>query len=513
MTPVSYTVVGVGPAGSGATFNKPITNNQITVSSLVPGSWNITVNAWNAASGTGTNIGVGTAAVTVSPGQTSSAVITVVPLAGNGTLSLSTSWSGFSVSSIAAQLKNTVSGNTASPSFTINSSNNAATMPIATLAAGYYTLTLQLLNSSSQVVMGTVDAVRIVTGQQTTGSYAFNATTGQVTVVMIPTANNPIVLGSITGIPTTTITPSTDFTAKVVATDNTANANYTWYLNGVALDPSNQTTPTTTGSAYHIGALGLNPGYYHLDVIAITADGSRAGGQAASFVVTPVAPFILGLVIGNSSGGSYYEFVLVETSSTSGSPITNATVLLNGSPLAYNASGGPGGPSGTYQGSVAIAAGAPVTLAVIANGGTYTVTGTMNTTFPSILNPTGNPTWSVGSSQTIKFTPGAPTTGAYYFAGIQDSSGSWVWPGTSGPAFVSMSGVTSPISVIVPQAGMSTLNVGTSYTAVAGLLNGTVSGGSSGFSSISGGITIPIAQSGSVLLLGAAAAASLTAGN
>jgi hypothetical protein len=507
MTALSYTVVGVGPAGSGATFNKPITNNQITVTSLVPGNWTITVNAWNAANGTGTNIGVGTASVTIAAGQSSAAVITVAPLPGNGTLSLSTSWSGFSVSSICAQLKNTVSGNKTNLTFTVNSSNNTATMPVASTAAGYYTLTLQLLNGSSQVVMGTVDAVRIVTGQQTTGSYAFNATTGQVTVVMTPTPNNPIVLGGITGIPTTTITPSTDFTAGVVATDSTANATYTWYLNGVLLDSDNQSTPTTTSSAYHIGALALSPGYYRLDVIAVTADGTRAGSQTTSFLVSPVPPYIAGLAISDASGASLYEFVFVSTSNNGGEPISNAMVLLNGTLLTYNDDGGPGSPNGTYQGSVNIAAGASVTLTVIANGGTYTATGKMNTTFPNITSPTSGANWSVAYSQTIKFTPGAPTTGAYYFAGVQDTTSQWVWPTSNGPNFTSMSGVTSPISVAVPAGCLSS---GNSYVAVAGMMNGAITGGQNGLT-VTGGITIANAQSGSVLVLGAADAVTFNA--
>jgi hypothetical protein len=318
-------------------------------------------------------------------------------------------------------------------------------------------------------------------------------------VVTTPTPNNPIVLGGITGIPTTTITPSTDFTAGVVATDSTANASYTWYLNGVLLDSDNQSTPTTTSSAYHLGALALGPGYYRLDVIAITADGTRAGSQTTSFLVSPVPPFIAGLAISDASGAGLYEFVFVNTSS-GGEPISNATVLLNGTLLTYNDQGGPGSPNGTYLGSVNIAAGASVTLTVIANGGTYTATGKMNTTFPNITSPTDGANWSVAAGQTIKFTPGAPTAGGYYFAGVLDTTGNWVWPTSNGPIFTSMSGVTSPISVPVPAGNLSS---GRSYVAVAGMMNGTITGGQNGLTA-SGGITIPNAQPGSVLILGAA---------
>ena len=276
MTAASYTVVGVGPSGSGATFTKPITGT-LTVTNLVPGTWTVTVNAWNAANGTGTMIGNGTQTTTVSPAQVTGLAITVAPLTGNGTLSLQSSWSGFDVSSILASVKHTVTHNQTNLAFSINSTNNTATLPITSMPTGYYELSLQLLNGASQVVMGARDVVRIVSGQPTSGSFSFTATPGQVVVIVKPTPNNPIILGSITGIPAP-ITPATDLTASVVATDNTANAAYTWSLNGVPLPVSeDQTYPTTTSCRYHLGM--LDPGYYRLDVTAITSDGTRAGSH------------------------------------------------------------------------------------------------------------------------------------------------------------------------------------------------------------------------------------------
>jgi len=400
------------------------------------------------------------------------------------------------VSSIYAQMMNTKTRNTTDLTFTINASNNTAALPINSVAAGYYTLNLQMKNGSSQVVMGTLDIVRIVAGQQTSGAYAFNAATGQIAVTMNPTPNNPIVLGSFTGIPTTTITPATDFTAKVVATDNTANANYTWSLNGVPLDSKYQTTPTSTSSGYNIGALDLAPGYYRLDVIAITNDGTRAGSQNASFLVSPSAPFIVSAIFVKSDGTPYSQWVRV-ASSNGGSSYSNATVTVNGSVFTYTGDNPPpGNPPNTYMGNATILPGAAINLSVTVNGGTYTATGTQYTTSPSISTPTANMNWSVSGSNTIKWSAGSPSANAHYVAGIIDSNGNWVWP-SGNPAEAPIT--TSPITLTV---GAGSLLSNSSYTVIAGIINGEM--GNNG-TIASGGTPVVNAQSGSAMVFGVGA--------
>ena len=89
MTPASYTIKGSGPAG--ASFTQAVTGTSATISNLVAGAWSITVEAYNG-DASPTLIGSGTGTVAVTAGKTESLGITVIPLSGNGRLSLTVSW-------------------------------------------------------------------------------------------------------------------------------------------------------------------------------------------------------------------------------------------------------------------------------------------------------------------------------------------------------------------------------------------------------------------------------------
>ena len=498
MTAASYTVVGVGPAGSGASFNKPIVNGTLTVSNLVPGTWAVTVNAWNAANGTGTMIGQGAQQVEVDAGQASAVTITVAPLAGNGVLSIGTNWSGVTVTDVVATLYTGAPDYTTpylvaghSPLiFTVNASNNTATAPVANIPAGYYELALQLKNST-QVVMGAVEIVRIVQGQTTSGTYAFTATPGSVQVTLSITPNNPVVLGSMTGVPAT-VTAGTDVKATVAATDGTATASYKWFLNGVPATGGSQSTPSPISSSYDLGT-GLAPGYYRLDVMAVTADGSRAGSQTISFTVIPTAPFVYGRLFVRNDGTAMQEYVGVYTDNTRSTPIANAAVYVTVGtgmpvPLTYCGDAVPsGGVANTYVGNLSIPAGSKVALSVTANGVTCTASGTQFTTFPTVTSPTLDATWTASAStNTLKWTAAAPTAGAYYFYGIQDNTNAFVWPSAG-----AVGSVAANSGILSVNVAAGSLIAGSSYSAAAGIINGqtTVAGVPTSGIAISGALT------------------------
>ena len=87
MVVASFTVNGSGP--NGASFSASTSSGSATFTSLAFGTWSVTVNAFNP---DGTLIGQGSGSAVVQTGQTTPLVITVTPLAGNGTLTVSVSW-------------------------------------------------------------------------------------------------------------------------------------------------------------------------------------------------------------------------------------------------------------------------------------------------------------------------------------------------------------------------------------------------------------------------------------
>jgi hypothetical protein len=477
MTAASYTVHGSGPAGSGATFDKPITNGTLTVTGLVPGAWFVTVTAWNGANGTGQQIGNGVASVTVYPGQSAATAVNVAPLSGNGILNVGINWAQYPqpVASIQASLISNFTAEipTTTPlSFTVNPSTDTANVLVSSLPVGYYVLNWTMLDASAKPLMGGSDIVRIVSGQTTSGTYNYVATSTNFTVYVSVALNNPIVLSSISGIPAT-ITPATDIKATVSTSDGTTGAMFGWSLNGQFFDPKagNQTT-NSSGTSGTIDLGTLAPGYYRLDAMAVTSDGSRAGSQTATFVVLPNPPFISAELFVQPDGTSFREMVMVATDNTGNTPILGAVVTATvgtNSPVAFTWDG----PSNAYLGNVTIPAGAKFTLSVTPNGnwgGPYTATATQYTTFPSLISPApAGAIWTVINSNTLKWNAGAPTAGSYYIAGIADATiSNWFYGDPGGGPWEVTPIPSSPITLTVPA---SKLSAGT-YTAMVGIMNG-----------------------------------------
>jgi hypothetical protein len=266
MDAASYTVDGAGP--NGATFSRSTSGDPVTVEELPFGTWTVTVNALNASD---TVIGQGQAVATVSMGKNTTLAITVTPLGGTGGLNLSVTWTAsLQNPSIQASLM-PLSGSATSLDFAV--SGKQASYSSSTIPAGYYTLTLQLMENNFPV-MGAVEVVRIVSGQITSGTYDFsNVNRGTLVVNITPALANPIPV-SISGV-SSSVAVGTSVTATASVSDGTANVLYVWYLNGVS---------QATGPSYSFGS-NLNTGYYRLDVTAFTTDGMRAGSATASFQV------------------------------------------------------------------------------------------------------------------------------------------------------------------------------------------------------------------------------------
>ena len=270
MDVASFLVLGDGPGE--ASFSTPTSGGTLTIDELTFGTWSITVNALNAG---GATIGSGQATVAVHTGATTAVDITVVPLSGNGTLSVTVSWPDSQVehASILASLT-PPSGPDLAMSF--SASGNHADWSSTTVPAGYQTLTLQLLDTGIPV-MGAVEVVRIVAGQTTRGTYVFtgvNAPGGTVQVHITPQMAEPIPV-TISGVPAA-LPAGSALTATASVTDGTTGVVYVWYLNGASV---------ATGQGCTLGST-LRAGWYRLDVTAFGPGGTRGGSATTSFRVT-----------------------------------------------------------------------------------------------------------------------------------------------------------------------------------------------------------------------------------
>ncbi|HUX51938.1 MAG TPA: hypothetical protein VMW73_14175, partial [Spirochaetia bacterium] len=273
MTIASYSISGTGPAGH--TFSQSTTQTSSDVTNLVVGTWNITVAALNAA---GQNIGMGSSSITLSSTDPVSLSVTVTPIQGNGTLSLTTTWPAASVMvpSITASLL-PPAGSAIPLSYTLTS--GSATATDAAIPSGYYTLSQELLDNGLPV-MGAVEVVRIVAGQTTGGTFDFsnlNPADPTVGVNIVPAMSDPLTT-TISGV-AANLTAGGSMTVTAGVTGYTGNVTYVWYINGVAKTSGTSASPSWTfGSA-------LAAGNYRIDVTAFSADGLRAGSATSTFVV------------------------------------------------------------------------------------------------------------------------------------------------------------------------------------------------------------------------------------
>lgn len=164
----SYRVSGSGPDGAvliEQTFDAD--RGQYTLTGLASGTWTITVDGFNSS---GTAIGTGTGSATVYAGVNTPLPITLSPFTGNGSMSITATWSEtLTVPSVTATLTSSA-GQTVAVAVTPGSGSVVCSN--ASLAAGYYTLSLQLFDNGTQKG-GLAESVRIVQGETTSPSIPF----------------------------------------------------------------------------------------------------------------------------------------------------------------------------------------------------------------------------------------------------------------------------------------------------------------------------------------------------
>lgn len=151
--------------------------------------------------------------------------------------------------------------------------------------------------------------------------------------------------------------------------------------------------------------------------------GGVSGGQpgiAAVVLGFPTSAAPPGFVSGQNNTGA-----LVQVVNQDGiTPITNATVTVNGVVLPYVAA------SQGYDGQFSINPGATVTLRVTIGGATYTASHAQFSAYPTIVAPTAGTTWSSQSSNLVSWSGAVPFNTSNFALGVFDTSGNLQWPAT-----------------------------------------------------------------------------------
>ena len=194
--------------------------------------------------------------------------------------------------------------------------------------------------------------------------------------------------------------------------------------------------------------------FLFLSLTLILNSCGRGGGGGAIPFVLPAAPFIAAELDSFPTGSvppgllpsgfnSIASVFVIDDSS--GAPITNAAVTMNGVTLTYN------GTNQDYEGNLTVDPGESVTLRVTVGGVTYTASATQFTSYPAITAPVSGAAWPASIANTITWSGGAPTINAlFYGLGVLDAAdpnGPLVWPSGTGDVIQLVSLGTSSFSI------------------------------------------------------------------
>lgn len=241
-----------------------------TKNGLATGLWTVKITAEDASGneiGAISGITSGTDTFTILAGQVVTKPVTVIPLVGNGGLSLTLNWPEGAVNlpaTMAAWLvpENAIGSYTDYPvTFNVNSGTRTASyvVPLSPgKSAGYYTLLMQL-SGAGEIVWGWAESVRIVSGMTTTGLLELVSGTGGLDLNIVVDMENPIVINWIPTTPPTSITQGSNLSitaqpAQVAAAGYAFS--YQWYLEGSAL-AGKTSAALTYGAALAVGDYGL----------------------------------------------------------------------------------------------------------------------------------------------------------------------------------------------------------------------------------------------------------------
>jgi 6-phosphogluconolactonase (cycloisomerase 2 family) len=167
LTPARFDLVAQGPGG--ATASASTAEEVVMLADLPVGDWQVTVRAVNAAE---EPIGQGTADIRLPNGEPQTLAIEVLPLAGDGTLSLEVNWTASELANPLLEAALAVSGQPAMPLAFDLSVPGKGTCTRPGIPAGFYTLAVRLLDGGT-LKAGAVEVVLIIADKTTSGFFDF----------------------------------------------------------------------------------------------------------------------------------------------------------------------------------------------------------------------------------------------------------------------------------------------------------------------------------------------------
>jgi hypothetical protein len=314
-----YTLSGSGP--DFASFSVPnVTGDSTTVPDLVPGAWTVSAIGYN---DSGVAIVQDSTPTTVFAGETATAILVCLPIEGNGSLTLNLSWPADLIITPEVQAVLTPKGGTGQ-NLVFGTGSTSASWASSTLTNGYYTLSIQLKETSGtpSVLWGRVENVLILAGKTTVGSWTFMSTdlalsqSGGIAVTVSSSPNPPITVG-LSG---NSATLAVGSGMTVTASSSVMPVTYQWYLNGAPIADATAVSVT-------VGA-DLATGPYWLDVVVTaTSSAGSAGCQFRVGAVTGATSLVMTLL---GDDASSFKLCLPPGQATT------ASSLVQTSPATWN---------------------------------------------------------------------------------------------------------------------------------------------------------------------------------
>lgn len=299
-----YVVRGSGPDES--SFSDTVgADGTVVRSSLIPGEWTITVEAYNAPEPNGVKIGEGEILVVLRAGEVLQTTVTVDPVVGTGVLDIGVSWPDDVLTDPVLEATLAPRGTTPAPDVhgIVFSPDGAVTAPRigvrhtdGAVETGYYTLSLILLDQGSVPVWGTVEAVRIIEGQTSAEDYelvrAVNRSGSDLTID--PALQNPVTIEF--DVPEEGTAIPAGQSLVVTADVSEPVSTYRWFLNGAPEDQADESFLVPDN---------LPPGFYWLDLM-VTQDDAVLSSAGIRFQVVSVGT-VIGPVVDPPGVGSYTQ--------------------------------------------------------------------------------------------------------------------------------------------------------------------------------------------------------------
>ncbi|PKL14116.1 MAG: hypothetical protein CVV52_03175 [Spirochaetae bacterium HGW-Spirochaetae-8] len=261
METATYEVTGIGP--NDKTFDETSSGEPLTITSLLKGDWGITVTAKNINDQV---IGEGSAFVTIEANTTKNTNIVVVPIVGDGTLTINGSWEpGFLTDPhIVAILTPVAGGDPEDMVFNIDGTE-ATLAYTGDFPAGYYSMVFEFYDGDPLVaankLIGMSLAVRIIAGQTTFGEIALSSEdlnlAGRLVLSIQEDLQNPFDVTIAEQDYRTVQGGDVTFTADVSPEDTYT---YRWYIDGIL------TEDAESGPDFHFTA-DQAYGRHQIDVI------------------------------------------------------------------------------------------------------------------------------------------------------------------------------------------------------------------------------------------------------